>query len=554
METGSANINIDSLLATLTLREKVGQLLMPWLLGNYAGYDAEDYDPAYGWVDSLGVGGILISVGSPIDVATRLNALQRRARLPILVGADLEWGSAMRLVGGTAFPMAMGIGATGRETDAYELGRVTALEARAVGIHMTFSPVVDVNNNPQNPIINTRSFGEDPRAVARLASAYIRGAQEHGVFATAKHFPGHGDTQSDTHIDVPVVPSCWGRLDTLELVPFRAAIAAGVTVTMTAHVAMPCLTPGDTTPATLSPRIMTGMLRDSLRFGGLVMTDALSMGAIQRKYGPGEAAVRAFLGGSDVLLDPVDVPGTSRAMMAAVESGRIPMERLNASVRKVLGLKQRAGLFQRRTVSLDSVAATVGRREFQAVADDVAARSLTLVQPRSFDVFRGTRSRNAVILYAEETNLTMGNVLLRELRAGGDTVTPFRLYPASGALSYDSARAIIGRNPRVLFATSVRFIAGRGHVSMPDSLARLVLATEKQKPTLLASFGSPYLLAQLPGYSGAFLLAWSDAPSTEKAVGRAATGRAAVTGKLPITLSPAYPRGFGIVAEGRSSR
>ncbi len=519
---------------------------MPWLLGNYAGYDADDYDGTKMWMDSLGVGGILISIGSPLDVATRLNALQRRAKLPLLVGADMEWGTAMRLMGGTAFPMAMGIAATGRDEDAYELGRVTAMEARAVGIHLTFSPVLDVNNNPQNPIINTRSFGEDPRAVARLASAYVHGAQEHGLFATGKHFPGHGDTQTDTHIDVPVIPACWSRLDTLELIPFRAAVSAGVTVMMTAHVALPCLTPGDTTPATLSPFVMTGVLRDSLRFTGMVVTDALSMGAIQRKYGPGEAAVRAFLGGSDLLLDPVDVPGTSRAMVAAVESGRISRERLDAAVRRVLDLKKRAGLFEQRTVPLDSVPVTVGKREFQGIADNVAARSVTLVQKGAFDTFRANRSRTAVILYAEETNLTIGNTLMREMRAGGDTVTPFRLFPASGALSYDSARAIIGRNPRTVFAISVRFIAGRGHVSMPDSLAKLVLATEKQKPTLLASFGSPYLLSQLPGYSSSYLLAWSDAISTEKAVGKAIAQRAAIGGKLPITLTPQYPRGWGV--------
>lgn len=519
---------------------------MPWLLGNYAGADAEDYDAAFAWADSFDVGGILISIGSPLDVATRLNMLQRRSKLPLLVGADLEWGAAMRLIGGTAFPMDMGIGATGREEDAYELGRVTALEARAVGIHLTFSPVVDVNNNPLNPIINTRSFGEDPASVGRLAAAYVRGAEEHGLFTTAKHFPGHGDTETDTHIDVPVVRSCWSRLDTLELVPFRAALAAGATATMTAHVALPCITPGDTTPATLSAAVMTGILRDSLRFTGLVVTDALSMAAIQKKYGPGEVAVRAFLAGSDLLLDPVDLRAVSQAMVAAVANGRITVARLDASVRRVLELKRRAGLFERRTVPLDSVTSGVGRREYQQIADDVAARALTLVQRGPIDQFRATRGRVAMVVYAEETNLTAGNTLARELRLAGDTVTMFRLYPASGTLSYDSARTIISRNPRALFATSVRFIAGRGHVSMPDSLARTVLATAPQRATVVASLGSPYLLAQMPGYASGYLLAWSDSPATERAVARALAGSAPVTGRLPITLSPQYPRGFGI--------
>ncbi len=544
---GPANISTDSLLGTLSTREKVGQLLMPWLLGNYSGMDGEDYDAAYAWADSFAVGGILVSVGSPLDVAARLNTLQRRSRLPLLVGADLEWGAAMRLVGATAFPMDMGLGAAGRPEDAYELGRITALEARAVGIHLTFSPVADVNNNPLNPIINTRSFGEDPAAVARMVAAYVRGAEEHGLFTTAKHFPGHGDTETDTHIGVPVIRSCWPRLDTLELVPFRAALAAGATATMTAHVALPCLTPGDTLPATMTPAIMIGVLRDSLRFGGLVVTDALSMAAIQRAYGPGEAAVRAFLAGSDLLLDPVDVRAASDSMVAAVASGRISAQRLDASVRRVLDLKRRAGLFERRTVPLDSVTAVVGRREFQQIADDVAARALTLVQRGPIDQFRARRGRVALVVYAEETNLSAGNTVARELRLAGDTVTFFRLYPASGGLSYDSARTVLSRNPRALFASSVRFIAGRGVISMPDSLARLVLATDRRVPTVVASLGSPYLLAQLPGYAGAYAIAWSDAPATERAVARALSGGAVVTGRLPITLSPDFPRGFGIV-------
>jgi beta-N-acetylhexosaminidase len=270
------------------------------------------------------------------------------------------------------------------------------------------------------------------------------------------------------------------------------------------------------------------------------------MAAIVRRYGPGEAAVRAFLAGSDILLDPTDVTGTFRAVLAAAESGRIPRERLDQSVRRVLELKRRAGLFDRRTVPLDSVPTVVGSREHQRIADDVAARALTLVQRGPLDTFRARRGRVAVVVYAEETNLTAGNVLARELRLAGDTVNFFRLYPASGPLSYDSVRTIVARSARALFATSVRFISGRGHVSMPDSLARVAVATARERPTIVASLGSPYLLAQLPGYSGGYLLAWSDAPSTERAVGRALAAGAPITGKLPITLSSQFPRGWGL--------
>jgi len=541
-----SKIYVESLLDSLSVREKVGQLVVPWLLGNYAAFDSEEYDTLATWVDSLGVGGIIISVGPPLEIAAKLNALQERARVPLLVAADLEWGSGMRLRGGTAFPMPMAVAATGRTWDAYELGRVTAYEARAVGIHMTYSPVADLNNNPENPIINTRSFGEDPQHAGDLIRAYIRGAHEHGLFTTAKHFPGHGDTDLDSHIELPVVPACWDRLDTVELEPFRAAIRAGVTAVMTAHVAVPCVTADSTEPATLSPVMMTDVLRDSLGFEGIVVTDALTMGAIVTRYGTGESAVRAFLAGSDLLLFPADPRAAVHAMVTAVDSGRITMERLDQSVRRMLELKRKAGLFRNRIVPLDSVPTVVGRRTFQALADDMAARSLTLVQPGPIDTFRHTRQPVAVISYARETNLSIGRTLIAELRRLGTPVSSFRLYPASGTLSYDSARVVIARHRRVLFATSVRVISGLGHLDMPDSLATLILETEASMPTLLTSFGSPYLLSQLQGFAGGYLLAWSDIRSAELAVARVLAGGAPIGGRLPISLPPEHPIGHGI--------
>jgi beta-N-acetylhexosaminidase len=538
---------VDSLIESLTVRQKVAQLIMPWLLGQYTALDSREFDRISAWVDSLELGGIIISIGSPLDASAKLNALQERSLVPLLIAADLEWGSGMRLVGGTLFPMAMALGATGNVNDAYELGRATALEARAAGIHMTFSPVADVNSNPDNPIINTRSFGEDPEAVAALVEAYIRGASEYGLFTTAKHFPGHGDTKSDSHIDLPVVAACWDQLNQVELVPFRAAIEAGVTAVMTAHLAMPCIDgDDDPPPATFSRTIMTGLLRDSLGFNGLVVTDALTMGAIVNKYGVGETVVRAFEAGSDLLLIPADPKVAVTAMVAAIAEGRITMERLDTSLRRMLDLKRETGLFGTKLASLDSIPAIVGRRDLQDLANDIADRSLTLVQRGPIDEFRDRRGRTAVISYAEETNLTAGNILIGELRSHGDTVNSFRLYPASGTASYDSARTVIQGSPRVLFAMGVRFIAGRGHIQLPDSLAALIAATDRQKPTVLAALGSPYLMNQVADFGGAYLLAWSDFPATERAVARALVGAIAVTGSLPITLSDGYPRGFGI--------
>ncbi len=363
-QPGPTEVDVDALLGSLSLRDKIAQLVVPWIPGAYSALDDETFVRMQGWVDSLHVGGLIVSVGSPYDIATKLNRLQERSPVPLLIGSDLEAGTAIRLNGGTPFPPNMGVGATGSDSDAYQLGRVTALEGRAVGIHLAFAPVADVNNNPSNPIINTRSFGEDPAAVGRLVAAEIRGLQEHGMLATAKHFPGHGDTGTDSHIALPVITADWARLDTVELVPFRSAIAAGVTAIMSAHIAMPGIDAGQLRPGTVAPNILTGILRDSLHFKGLVITDALNMAGVANEYGA-DAAVRAFVAGADLLLQPADPKAAINAMAAAVGRREISPERLDRSVRRVLELKRQLGLFRRRTVSLDSIPDIVGRTEFE---------------------------------------------------------------------------------------------------------------------------------------------------------------------------------------------
>ena len=538
---------VDPVLNALSTRQKVAQLVVPWLAGSYAAFDDSAFQVATRWVDSLQVGGIIISVGSPFDIAAKLNTLQRRSRLPLLISADLEWGAAMRVVGATGFPTIMAAGATGDERDAYTIGRIAALEGRAVGIHVNFAPDADVNNNPLNPIINTRSFGEDPRAVARLVRAYVRGLQDNGMLATLKHFPGHGDTETDSHIGLPVIRVDYGRLDTLELVPFRAGIDAGAEVVMSSHIAFPALTGGDD-PGTLSPAVLTGLLRDSLKFHGLVVTDALDMGAIVTKYGAGEATVRAFLAGSDLLLMPADPDSGINAMVAAVANGRITPQRLDASVRRVLEIKQRLGLFQRRTVPLDSIMGIVGSKADQDLANDLASRALTLVRDTAGTLarLRATRSRITLVAYGDELNSFVGQRIVEALQKGGDTVTFFRLWPMSGPQSYDSARAAIARAPTVVFAANVRPISGRGTIALPDSLARLIMATDSAKPTVLVSLGSPYLLSQAPTVKS-YLVAWSGVRSAERAVSRALLGWAPIGGKLPIRIPPGYAVGHGIV-------
>ena len=527
----------------MPLEDQVAQLVMPWLLGNYVGFDADGLAQARAWIDSLHVGGIIISIGSPVDVAAKLNFLQRRSRLPLLIAADLEGGAAFRFPGATPFPTNMGIGATGREQDAYQMGRITGLEGRALGVHLNFAPVADINNNPANPIINTRSFGGDPATVGRLVAAAIRGTRSTGMLATAKHFPGHGDTDTDSHISLPVVRADWLRLNSVELVPFRAAVGARVDAIMSAHVALPGFDGDSTRPVTLSPAVLTGMLRDSLGFTGLVITDALDMGALVKTYGGGEATVRAFEAGSDLLLMPASPREAIDAMVAAVATGRISRARLAHSVLKVLTVKARLGLYRRRTVSLDRVGTIVAQRGFMDTARSIAARSLVLVRDSGGVVAR-IREGNGDLALVTYGDPEWATALPRLLTKRAHRVLTFRLYPTSGPASYDSARGVVARAETAVFSVAVRVASGSGTIAMPASLGELIESISRAQPTALVSFGSPYLLAQSPSPAG-YLLAWTANPATEEAVANALSG-APITGRLPIELPPRYRIGDGM--------
>jgi len=538
--------DVATLLAGMSVRDKIAQLVIPWIPGTYAAYDEGGFERAEAWVDSLHIGGVIVSVGSPLDVAAKLNRLQQRSNLPLLVGSDFEGGTSLRLNGGTLFPPNMGVGATGSDSAAYDLGRVTALEGRAVGVQLAFAPVADVNNNPANPIINTRSFGEDPAAVGRMVAAEVRGLQDHGMLATAKHFPGHGDTGTDSHLGLPVITSSWARLDSVELVPFRAAIKAGVDVVMSAHIALPGIDSGMVRPGTVAPNVLTGILRDSLGFQGMIVTDALNMAGVADAYGA-EAGVRAFLAGADLLLQPADPRAAIDAMERAVASRQITPERLDTSVRRVLEAKRALGLFARRTVPLDSIPAIVGSAAFQADTAAIAARSIVMVKDSAGVIYGLVSARPPVTLvtYAEEENRTAGLALAAELRAQGFGVALARLWPASGAGSYDSVTAALGRAPVALFATADRPVAGRGTIGLPAALTALIARTARERPTVLVSLGNPYLISGLPEV-GSYLIGWRSNAVTEQAVARALAGAAPITGRLPIGLPPRYARGWGV--------
>ncbi len=557
---------IDSTVESLALRERIAQLVMVWVLGDFTSSEAPAYAQVERQVRELGIGGIIMSLGSPIEVAAKVNSLQRAAlsrepAIPLLVSSDLEPGLG-RLEGGvfvpslmsagtaTVLPSAMAIGATGSERNARDAGRVTGREAVATGIHMVFAPVADVNNNPSNPVINIRSFGEDPSAVAGMVSAFVNGVQESGAMATVKHFPGHGDTDTDSHHALPLVPSDRAQLDTVELVPFRSAIASGVAGVMSAHIALPAVH-DSSTPATLAPAVMNDLLRDELRFNGLAVTDALTMEGIGRGYSTEESAVLAMQAGSDVLLMPRDVERTISGVEAAVRRGEITEARIEGSLRRLLEWKVRTNAVARPIVSLEDTRQVVAAPEHLAAARGIAEESITLLRDGSSLVpMRSSGAgRIVVFTYAPETELTAGRSLLATLRPGR-TVVSHRLTPDVPPARLDSLARTLRSDDEVLVTTHVRRIEGEGRTAVPPHVSRWIDSLARNRSAIVIAFGNPYVIRQFPGVSS-YMVTFALAPASEEAAARAVLGQIPIRGRSPVSLPGFFRKGDGISRGGR---
>src|SRR5215471_2313673 len=553
----AASAWVESALRKMTAEEKIGQLLFTTYHGSFTATDSDAYRQLLHAVQDLHVGGfIVITHGSPLGVvksqayptAVLANQLQAKSKLPLLIGADFERGTAMRYDEGTSFPTAMAVAAGGHPNDAYTMGKITALEARATGVQWVYAPDADVNNNPGNPIVNTRSFGENPQRVAAFVGEFVRGVEENGALATAKHFPGHGDTSADSHIDLPVISANRERLENLELVPFRAAISEGAGSIMTGHLNVPALEPDPNTPATLSSNVLNGVLRKELGFRGLVVTDAMDMGGITVRYAPGEAAVRAVAAGADCVLMPPVPDAALEALQGAVKSGRISKQRLDESVRRILQAKARLGLDKNRLVDVNALNHRFGSFAWQKEAQEISDRGVTLLRDKPHRLpLDGTKPSRALLLafYADPEPYP-GEDLERELRARFDSVTTLRAdtrFVNAGILklpspdSYDAA--IVG--------FFVRVSDRKGNVDVPAEQAALAEQLYKSgKPVITLAFGSPYLIERFP-QAETWLGAFGISDVAQISMARAMFGEIPIRGKLPVTIpGPQMKAAFGI--------
>jgi beta-N-acetylhexosaminidase len=542
----------------MSARDEVAQLIFIAFHGESPHTRSREYRRFVRLIHETKIGGLIlnnvsngrtIQKAQPYQVAAFINKMQRLAGVPLMVGGDFERGASMRLEGVTVFPHAMAFGAAGDPALTRFEGEITAREARAIGVQWVYFPVADVNNNPDNPIINIRSFGENPNDVAALVRGFIEGAhadKKNYVLTTAKHFPGHGDTSVDTHVGLATIPADRDRLQHLELVPFKAAIDAGVDSIMTAHIAVPALAPADT-PATLSPAILTDLLRKDLGFKGLVITDALEMGGIAKGFSSGEACVRALEAGADTLLMPSDPDAAIKAVLAAEQSGRLSRARIQESVAKILAAKEKVGLDKKRFADVEALADTIDSPEANEKAQEVADRAVTLVRNNGNAVPLAAPDQACFVVMPESRFGAEGQLFTQQVRKRSPRVTIVNLDPSMPRGLIDETLGRLSACGSYAVAAFAQVTASRGTVGLGGELPHAVeTLIASGKPVTLVALGNPYLLRNFPNVS-AYLATFSTVPPSEAAAVKALWGEIPIRGHLPVSIPGLARHGDGIV-------
>jgi beta-N-acetylhexosaminidase len=541
----------------LSLRDKVAQLIIMPVIGEPMNVRSRTFKRYQHYVRDLHIGGLIVTGhvqngrivnAEPYAMAALLNRMQKLSKTPLLACADFERGAAMRVNSTTPWPYNMAFTAARDLEDVKYQGAMTARNARAMGITWIFAPVADVNNNPDNPIINIRSYGEDPQDVAKYVQAYIEGAHsdpKQPVLVTVKHFPGHGDTAQDSHMQLARLDAGRDRIESVELAPFRAAIASGVDSIMTAHLAVPALEPREI-PATVSSNILTGLLRDELKFKGLVVTDAMDMQGLTQMFDNSEAAVRAIEAGADVLLMPRSAEDAISGVVAAVRSGRISSKRLEESVAKVLSAKIRLGLTRNRMVDLHNIGEVVDSPEDEERAQQVADRSVTLVKDEKDLVPLRKPESTLLIALTENRYGRQGWALIEEARKRAPKMTTVLADPKMSKAELDQVAQTAAGSSQVIVAAYVAVAAYRGNVALagdyPDFLNGLLAG---KVPVTLVAMGNPYLVRSFPT-AQAYLTTYSTTPTSEIAVVKALFGEIPLTGHLPVSIPGFAKYGDGI--------
>ena len=533
---------VEESMEKMTLSEKVGQMIVASIEGQYRSNSDKDYVLLSHLAEKGKIGGVMFLKGDVFGAGMLANHFQSLSRTPLLISADMERGLAMRLEGATEFSPGMALAATGDPELARSMARIIASEARAVGISQDYAPTVDLNINPANPVINTRSFGDQIPLAISMSTAIIEGLQSNGVAATAKHFPGHGDVTVDSHHALPVLEGDRQRLDEYELKPFRSAIEQGVMSVMVGHLAVPKLT-GTLEPASLSPTIVTGLLRNELGFTGVIITDALNMKALHNGTPLDEVYVRAVQAGNDILLFPPDPEAAHSAVTAAVENGTIQESRIDESVRRILQLKHWLGLDRKKMVDLTRLQEQVGQPEGLKISGKIAENAVTLIRDRNnFVPFHMPMNGPVLDIIiqdkpGEEHAKTFADKLGKKY-----AVVHLRLDPTSGDKTFTEASGMAAGASAVILTTEIQSVPANGPSKLSsrqiDFVRNLPSKVAPGTPIVFVSFGTPYLPGRFPEI-GTALCAYSASERAENAVVRVLNGEIEPAGKLPVSLGEA---------------
>lgn len=539
--------DVELILDRLTLRQKIGQMFVVAARGGFYTSDDPAWQRMVEAIEVHEVGGVMFFSGNIHDQAIVTNRLQETSRIPLWISQDMEFGAAMRIPQATYLTPAMGIAATGNPHYAYQKGQITAIEASALGIHQIYAPVLDVNNNPLNPVINVRSYSENPDTVALYGIAFMKGVMDAGVMATAKHFPGHGDTDVDSHLDLPVLPFDYDRLSTMELIPFREAINAGLPSVMTAHIALPAIARNAGHPGTLDPYITGALLRDSLAFDGLIVTDGMGMRGIRNYFEAGEAAVLAVKAGIDQILLPTNLMEAIDAVYLSVLSGQIPESRIDDSVRRILNEKARAGLFHRsQLVDLNMLSEKVHIREHRLVADHIAKKSITVLKNRDHLLpIDSSRFENVSVVHISDGRRRPEDHVTRFLDRHFRNINSVEMYPGQCTRdSLQAAKAISSAD--LVIAVSHVAIRTAEDINLDDTVSPVMNHLfDGKRPVVAVSLGTPYVVLNM-AEADAHVLGWSPNRRQQEAVANAILGIAPVNGRLQVSIPPLYSIGDGM--------
>ncbi len=545
---------VERALKSLSLRERIGQMIVVYSSSEFANFSSDRFADLQRQITENKVGGVILSWGSANEVAAITNEMQRLAKIPLLISADYERGLRMRLRSGTPFTTAMAVAASGDTNAAYTQGKIIAQEMRAIGVNWLYAPVADINNNADNPVINIRSFGEDPKRVGELVAAFTRGVRDGGALSTAKHFPGHGDTATDSHIGLATLTVDRARLDSIEFVPFRAAINAGVDSIMVAHVAVPKVS-GDEMPATLSPKLTNDLLRRDLNYQGIIVTDSLGMGAITKGFPNGAAAVQAIKAGADVALMPPDPKAAIDAIEAAVKSGDLSEARINESVQRILRAKYRLGLAKQRFVDLNAVNRIVEQKSNMLEAQRIAEMSITLPRNQGdmLPLSQERASRTLFIVLAADDDIIEGQVLIPQIQQRVRSAKILRLDSRTTAAEYAAALEEASRAESIVIAPFVKRAANKGTVALPEAQANFTKRLlESAKPVAVIAFGSPYLIRQFPA-APVYMVTYAIEEPAQYAAARALFGEIPITGRLPVSIPGIFELGAGLQIPARKA-